>query len=199
MTRRDALKLLAMTPFAGALGCTGDELERASRLVDGLPAGPYEPRFFTPGEYRTAGILADLVIPPDEKSGGALDARVPEFMDFILNESNERRQSTFRGGLAWIDAEAQRRFTVDFADAAAEQQAAILDDIAWPDRAPADLADGVSFFNAFRDLTAAGFFSSEIGWRDLEYMGDPVPDWNGCPEPALQKLGVSYDLMRRVV
>ena len=58
------------------------------------------------------------------------------------------------------------------------------------------MADGVTFFNRFRDLTASGFYSSAIGWKDVQYIGNVArPSWNGCPEPALRKLGVSYDLM----
>ncbi|MEX1181641.1 MAG: GMC family oxidoreductase [Gemmatimonadota bacterium] len=69
---------------------------------------------------------------------------------------------------------------------------------AWPARADDSVQDGVSFFNSFRDMTAAGFFSSRMGYEDLGYIGNVwVDDWNGCPEPALRKLGVSYDLMRR--
>jgi hypothetical protein len=56
---------------------------------------------------------------------------------------------------------------------------------------------GVTFFNRARDMTAAGFFSSAMGWQDIGYIGNvAVPNWQGCPKPALDKLGVSYDLMR---
>jgi hypothetical protein len=55
------------------------------------------------------------------------------------------------------------------------------------------MAAGVGFFNRFRDLTASGFWSSEIGVKDLRYMGNVFnPNWDGCPPAALQKLGVTY-------
>ena len=55
------------------------------------------------------------------------------------------------------------------------------------------MADGVSFFNRFRDMTASGFWSSRVGVKDLKYEGNLfVPDWNGCPPAALKKLGVTY-------
>jgi hypothetical protein len=123
---------------------------------------------------------------------------VPEFIDFMLNESSESRQQSFRDGLAWLDAESTRRFQQPFADASDEQRRAILDDIAWPERASADLKEGVDFFSRARDMTAAGFFSSRIGYEDLEFRGNEfVAQWEGCPPAALDKLGVSYDLMEK--
>jgi hypothetical protein len=98
-----------------------------------------------------------------------------------------------RSGLAWLDAETQSRFSKSFSGATEAERHKILDDIAWPARAPRSLADGVIFFNKFRDLTATGFWSSRIGVRDLRYIGNKfVPVWNGCPPAALDKLGVSY-------
>ena len=198
MTRREALRVMALVPLAGSLGCTLQDIGRAALNVDELSGLPLEPRFFTPEEWRTVRVLADLVIPADDKSGGATDALVPEFMDFMLNESSESRQQTFRDGLAWLDTESGSRFDVAFADADDAQQRAILDDIAWPARAPAELDDAVSFFNSFRDMTAAGFFSSRIGYEDLEFRGNEfVTQWEGCPQEALDKLGVSYDIMEK--
>lgn len=198
MNRREALKLLAATPLFAALGCSSDEVSRAALAVEDLEGFPLEPQFFTPQEWRTVRILADLVIPADDKSGSATDAQAPEFMDFMLNEASETRQRTMRDGLAWLDAEATRRFDAPFAELQPAQQHAILDDIAWPDRADSAMQDGVRWFNGFRDLTAAGFFSSRIGYADLDYIGNTwETEWHGCPEPALRKLDVSYDLMGR--
>ena len=68
---------------------------------------------------------------------------------------------------------------------------AILDDIAWPRRARPETSQGVAFFNRFRDLVASGFWSSEMGIRDLQYIGNTaVPVWNGCPPEAVRKLGL---------
>ena len=99
-----------------------------------------------------------------------------------------------RGGLAWMDRESKRRYQRPFLQLAAAEQSAILDDIAWPARARPELGHGVSFFSRFRDMVASGFWSSQVGVRDLQYVGNvPVPVWNGCPPEALRKLGVSYD------
>lgn len=196
MNRREALRLMAATPLFAALGYTGDEISAAALAVDELGGPSLEPEFFTPEEWRTVRVLVDLVIPADDKSGSATDALVPEFMDFMLNEGSEGRQRTMREGLVWLDDEARRRHQSTFIELDTAQQHAILDDIAWPDRARDEMQEGVRWFNMFRDMTAAGFFSSSMGYDDLDYIGNTwQTEWNGCPEPALRKLDVSYDLM----
>lgn len=198
MSRREMLGIVATVPLAAALDTTPAAAGRALRatqqaLEERRQGRPYAPAFFKPHEWRTVRLLADLVIPRDERSGSATDAGVPEFIDFVMIDRPEL-QTRMRGGLGWLDNESRRRFGRAFAELTAERQAAILDDIAWPARARPELSHGVAFFNLFRDLTASGFFSSRIGVADLDYMGNVVvPVWQGCPEAALRKLGVRYD------
>ena len=202
MSRRDAVQLLAALPIAAFLSWPTAEQERVRRFVDGALKSAaegvaYAPKFFTAAEFRTARILADVLIPRDERSGNASDAGVPEFMDFMMID-RPGNQKWMRTGLAWLDAQSNIRFGKPFADATEPQREQILNDIAWPARAPAGMADGVSFFNRFRDLTSSGFWSSEMGVKDLQYKGNLfVPDWNGCPPAALNKLGVNYDKFDR--
>ena len=192
LNRRDALKLLGVLPLAPALfRWTGPEVTQAAARAAALPAAAgYAPRFFTAHEYATVRLLADMVIPADERSGSASQARVPEFMDFMMGDGPEVHRVAFRGGLAWLDAESRRRSGKAFVEAGARERAAILDDIAWPAKAPrgdARLREGVAFFSGFRDLAAAGFFSSEPGHRDLRWVGNlPVMDWTGCGARANQ-------------
>lgn len=194
MSRREAVQLLGVLPLASILKLSPADQERAQEFVDNaMEAGTaFKPKFFTAEEFRTARILADMIIPRDARSGSASDAGVPEFMDFMMMD-RPGQQTWMRSGLAWLDAEARTRSSKSFAEATVTQRENVLDDIAWPARAPQALAQGVSFFNRFRDLTASGFWSSRIGVRDLEYIGNKfVPVWNGCPPAALEKLGVSY-------
>jgi len=197
MNRREAVQLLAALPFAAALTFPTADHENAWRFVENaqrLAAEGIEfaPRFFTPAEFRIVGTLADMIIPRDERSGSATDALVPEFMDFMMMD-RPNNQKWMRPGLAWIDAQSMTRFGKSFADAGVPQREQILNDIAWPARAPATVSDGVSFFNRFRDLTSSGFWSSRIGVNDLHYIGSTFnPNWNGCPPEALAKLGVTY-------
>jgi hypothetical protein len=153
-------------------------------------------RFFTAEEYETVRVLADLIIPRDGRSGSATDAGVPGFIDFMMadQDTSPEASTAMRGGLAWLDAECDRRFGKRFAGCANKERTALLDDIAWPARARPGMSQGVAFFNSFRDLTAFGFWSSEMGVKDLRYQGNAfVPNWAGCPEAALRKIGVRYD------
>ncbi|MGH7476757.1 MAG: gluconate 2-dehydrogenase subunit 3 family protein [Longimicrobiales bacterium] len=199
MDRRTAAKLIALAPLAPALNWTRIEAEDAARLARSARASAvaggtaYDPQFFTAHEYATVRELADMILPRDERSGSATDAGVPEFMDFIMIDS-PGRQTAMRGGLAWLDDLCQERHGSRFIDCTLEQRGALLDQLAWPARAPAELSHGVAFFNSFRDLTATGFWSSKVGVEDLQYMGNrAVRSWDGCPPAALEKLGVSYD------
>jgi hypothetical protein len=192
LSRRDALGLLAVAPFIGTLPLSPAAAQRGSRFVRELLATPgqaYAPKFFTPHEWETVRVLVDLVIPKDDRSGSATDAGVPEFMDFILTEYPDE-QLWMRGGIGWLDIESRRRSGADFVAAPESQRTALLDDIAWPHKAPAGLHQGVTFFNQFRDLTASGFWSSQIGVADIQYQGNVFFDWQGCPPEQLAKLGV---------
>lgn len=199
MNRRDALTLLALAPAATAFTWTAPEAATASSRAaiaraEAAAAGKqYEPRFFTPHEWETVHVLVDMIIPRDERSGSATDAGVPEFMDFIMMDQPER-QTAMRGGLAWLDNECRKRFGKDFVSCDDAQRRTVLDDIAWPRRARPEMSHGVAFFNSFRDLTATGFWTTKMGMEDLQFMGNTyVPEWHGCPEPALRHLGVSYN------
>ena len=204
VARRDVLKLLAMAPVAAAtLGVEPAQWERAASAVANLQALPPSaaplstavPAFFTPHEWTTVRLLADYIIPRDARSGSATDAKVPEFIDFLLadKDASQTSKTSMRGGLAWLDNECRTRFAKTFVQATDAERRQVLDDIAWPKRARLEMSHGVAFFSRFRDLTASGFFSSAMGWKDVQYQGNvALPEWNGCPPEALAKLGVSY-------
>lgn len=198
VSRREALGMIGIALGAAALGVTPAAAESASRAArsaidDAVASGTaFAPKFFTAHEWKTVRVLADLVIPRDARSGSATDAGVPEFMDFIMIDK-PAAQTRMRGGLHWLDAQMEHRFGKPFADCTLAQQTALLDDIAWPRKAKAELSHGAAFFSNFRDLTASGFWTSKMGIADLKYMGNAVVhEWKGCPPEALAKLGVHY-------
>jgi gluconate 2-dehydrogenase gamma chain len=190
VTRREALAALALLP----IGAFDRSLlaERARHYFSRPLAPPATPRFFTPHEWRTVRMLADYVIPRDERSGSATEAGVPEFMDFIMLD-RPALQTPMRGGLHWLDTYCHSTFGAAFVDCAPADRAHALDAIAWPQRARSEMSQGVAFFTTFRDLTASGFWSSPMGVADLRYLGNTVEhEWTGCPQATLDKLGVSY-------
>ena len=203
MDRRDAVKALALLPFGLSWDLTAPQIERASRvfeLAQTPKAAPYVPKFFDKHEWQTVRMLVDYIIPKDERSGSATDAKVPEYMDWLMNdkEASLNSKTSMRGGLAWLDLECSERFGKNFVTSTDAQRRQVLDDIAWPKKAKPELAHGVTFFNRFRDLTASGFFSSQMGYKDVNFVGNVFnPTWNGCPTAAMAKLGVSQDMMKK--
>lgn len=213
--RRSALRLIGAAPLAVGFGLTAADARlahaHAEKAVTAAAKGQlYKPGFFTPHEWQTVRLLVDLILPRDERSGSATDAGVPEFMDFLMTDpalderSRESRQTSMRGGLAWIDAECRRRFGQDLVSCSSEQQGTLLDEIAWSRgdedddearREPREqqvvrLRHGPAFFNSFRDLTASGFWSSRMGVEDLGYLGNAPTVWEGPPPEVLGKLGL---------
>ena len=198
MNRREALTVIALAPFAaGAASSPVQVVQVAPAPPEPAQARPQQRKFFTEHEYALAVVLADLILPADERSGSASSAGTVDFIDFMLADeaTSETARVQVRGGLAWMNLESRRRYQRPFLEVAAAEKTAILDDIAWPARARPEFSHGTAFFSRFRDMVASGFWSSQVGVRDLQYLGNvPVPVWNGCPPEALRKLGVSYDV-----
>jgi gluconate 2-dehydrogenase subunit 3-like protein len=199
INRRSLLKLISSAPAAAALVWTeadvraAGEQAQAARATAQKTRVAFKPKFFTAHEWATVGVLVDLIIPKDERSGSATDAGVPEFLDFMMVDQ-PNRQTAMRGGLAWLDHECTRRVDKPFLDCAAADRAAVLDDIAWPQKAKPEMQHGVNFFNSFRDLTASGFWTTKMGMKDLQYTGNTVvPEWKGCPDEAVKKLGLPLE------
>lgn len=147
--------------------------------------------FFTPHEMATITILADIIIPKDEVSGSASEAGVPDFIEFIVKDMPANK-TPMRGGLRWLDLESSKRFQKAFKDCSSQQQIAIVDDIAYPEKAKPEMKQGVAFFNLMRNLTATGFYTSEIGVKDVGYVGNRPNQWNGVPDDVLKQYGLAY-------
>jgi gluconate 2-dehydrogenase gamma chain len=201
ITRREALKLFTSAPAAAAVALSWTPLE-AARAHERMQTAarqsaarntPFEPAFFTAHEYATVVVLVDLIIPKDERSGSATEAGVPAFMDFMMSDQ-PKRQIAMRGGLALIDHLCEERFdNTPFVDCTDAERRQVLDDIAFTGKVKPEHVHASAFFASFRDLTASGFWTTRMGIDDLGYRGNTfVGRWNGCPDAALTKLGVSY-------
>lgn len=210
MKRRESLKAIGLASLSTALlldGCSPDAA-KAPQAAEVLPASApameagrqefevardkelHAATFFTPHEMATITVLTDIIIPRDEKSGSASDAKVPEFIEFIVKDIPEH-QVPLRGGLRWLDVQCLKRFAHPFVECAPAQQVAMVTKIAYPKRAPADMHQGVMFFNRLRDLTASGFFTSKIGMADIGYVGNAPNRWTGVPADVLQQYGLN--------
>jgi hypothetical protein len=147
--------------------------------------------FFTPHEMKTITILGDIIIPKDDVSGSASDAGVPDFIEFIVKDKPEH-QVPMRGGLRWLDMQCLKRYEKPFESCSSQQQMEIVDEIAWPKKAKPEMKQGVQFFNLMRNLTATGFYTSEIGGKDVGYVGNTPNQWNGVPDDVLKQYNLAY-------
>ena len=190
VSRRDVLRALA----AGAIGGSvlrvipAKAAEYAHQMVHkektAAPAGKYTAKFFNAHEYETLKSLCDTIIPKDEKSGGAVEAGAPEFIDLLTSE-NEKFQVELGGGLMWLESRCVDQYGKVYLDCAAEQQKEMLDLIAYRKNVKKDasLSQGVVFFAFLRDMTCDGFYTSKIGIEDLQYKGNVTrSEWPGCPD-----------------
>jgi hypothetical protein len=206
MNRRDSLKALGLTTISTVAlleACkpgttTPEEVAETNpvALVDGRQ--PFEvahdkkinaEKYFTAHEMATITLLADIIIPKDEKSGSASDAEVPAFIEFIVKDIPDHKLP-MRGGLRWLDMQCLKNYGKTFVDCSQSQQLEMVTAIAYPAKAKPEMMQGVAFFNRMRDLTASGFFTSKIGLADIGYMGNSPGKWTGVPEDVLKQYGM---------
>jgi len=207
MDRREYLKLMVAgsvgTGFLMTTSCTKEDRELSEKIISDNSYGRtqeellhdnalQEAVFFTEHERKTIAVLCDWIIPADEVSGSATDAGVPDFIEFMMKDIPSMQVPT-RGGLMWLDNQSRQRYDSNFIDCSRTDQQDLLDQIAYPDEASEEMQYGVRFFNRIRDLTATGFFTSEMGIQDLDYQGNRTTVWDGVPSHVLEKHGMSYD------
>lgn len=186
-----AAELLHLDPYAEdakkkdphfeQFGRTEYEKDRDAKL--------FAEQFFTKHELLTIGVLADIILPHDERSGSATDAGVPDFIEFMAKDQPSF-QTPLRGGIAWLDNQSNKRFGKLFAELSHDQQIAIVEDIAYPERKVPGMSQGVAFFSLMRNLTASGFWSSKMGIEDIGYQGNIPNMWDGPPKEVLEKYGL---------
>jgi gluconate 2-dehydrogenase gamma chain len=189
ISRRDLLRNLTVGVAGGSVlqVIPAEAAALAHQLVHrekaAAPAGKYAPKYFSPKQYETLSALCDTIIPKDEKSGGAVEAGAPEFIDLLASE-NDEYQLALGGGLMWLDNYCADQYGSTFLESKPAQKKEVLDRIAYKKNAKADpaLSQGVAFFAALRDMTCDGFYTSKIGIEDLEYIGNvAIAEFRGCP------------------
>lgn len=189
ISRRDLLKNLSVGVAGGSVlqMIPAEAAAMAHQMVHQAkasnPVGSYLPKYFTPRQYQTLVILCDTIIPKDEKSGGAVEAGAPEFIDLLTSE-NEEYQLQIGGGLMWLDSFCADHYLSTFLECTPAQKKEVLDLIAYRKNAKADpgLRQGVFFFARLRAMTCDGFYTSKIGIADLEYIGNTaLAEFPGCP------------------
>lgn len=205
MDRRKSLKTIAFTTItAGVIAdaCkTGKKQVATTESVSTIDRMPEEKahedeiknegKFFTPEEFATIAVLADIIIPKDEVSGNASDAKVADFIEYIVKDEPDF-QTPLRGGLRWLDMHCLNNYQKAFKDCSPQQQIEIVNAIAYPSKAKPEMSYGVTFFNLMRNLTATGFYSTQMGWNDIGYVGNRPNQWNGVPDEVLKQYNLAY-------
>jgi len=205
MKRRDSLKLIATGALAGTALLTGCKTDDKKKLAEVPPKFNLDrtkeeaardeklmsDKYFDAHEMATIAVLADIIIPKDEVSGSATDAKVPDFIQFIVNDMPQH-QLPMRGGLKWLDMYCLNTWQKPFVDCSDTQKMDIVNKIAYPDKAAPNMKAGVKFFNLMRNLTATGFYTSEIGVKDVGYIGNQPNQWKGVPDDVLRQYNLAY-------
>lgn len=146
----------------------------------------YQPQFFTPSEYAMIERLTDIIIPADG-TPGAKEAGVAEFIDVMIF-SDPEQQYAFRMGLAWLNSHSERTLKKKFVELTPEQQTSILEPLGFSQKARPGEEDGRTFFALMREYTVTGFYTSEIGFKELDnpalkfYSESPECPHKGDPE-----------------
>jgi hypothetical protein len=203
MKRRDSLKYMLVGTIAGATVTSTTscktEIDDAKGVVKDNTKNLYGR---TPSEiehddkvnletYFNEHEMLTIATP---SAGSATEAKVPDFIEFIVKDLPGNKLP-FRGGLMWLDTEANQRFEKRFIDCTPEQEIEIIDDIAYPDPdgEKPEMAPGIKFFNQIRNLTMTGYYTTKMGFEDLGVTSNFANVWDGVPEEVLANHDVDYD------
>jgi Gluconate 2-dehydrogenase subunit 3 len=191
--RRDLLKALSVVPAAFIpVGATVAAGKTVAVGETAQAAAACQRKAFNDHQWETIKVLSNLIIPADERSSSASQAGVPAFIDDWLDFRGGKIKTEILGGLTWLDIECNRLFGHDFVACDASKQKQVLDRIAYPDKAASQDRNYAAFFTRLRDLVASGFFSSEMGVKDLPYLGNaPANEFPGCPPEVLSAINAN--------
>jgi len=180
VSRRTALKAFGTgIGTVAALPWLSDEGLLAFARIQESDAPP-QPKVFSPSQFATLELLVDAIIPTDDRSPGAKQARVADYIDLLVSEGDRRLSLEWLGGLAALDGEAAARFRAPFAKLTAAQVDAILQTISRNEKSPQTPLE--AFFVMTKQATIRGYYTSKIGIHDeLHYKGNVfLKEFVGC-------------------
>jgi hypothetical protein len=183
LSRRAALKALGASVGAVAVWpFISDDAAEAFALIQKTRAAP-KLAFLTPAQYATVDAVAETIIPADDHSPGARAARVADYIDLLLAESDQATQQSWAAGLVALDEVSQQRFHAPYAKLAPAQATELLTDLSRNELAPRTPLE--QFFKATKDAAIRGYYTSEIGiHKELEYKGNQIlAEFVGCTHP----------------
>jgi hypothetical protein len=181
----------AKVPDADVKGGYG----RDPKLVKTYKPGEVWPLTMNDAQKKAATALADTVLPADQYGPAASEVGVVEMIDEWVSAPYPQQKDdrpVVLEGLAWLDAESNKRFQTTFADLPDEHRRAICDDIAFASKAGKDFRKPAEFFARFRSLCAGAYYATPAGWKAIGYVGNvPLEKFEGPPPEVLERLGLS--------
>jgi hypothetical protein len=170
--RREILRILTMA--AGAASFPGFSkwsfaCGHISNALARIKPAVYQPLFFTAPEYAMIERLTDIIIPTDN-TPGAREAGVSEFIDLMVSR-DPNLQRDFRTGLSWLSTHSRNNLGKTFLSLNSDQQNTLLEPLAYKKKFHTGEERGRKFFNRVREYTVMGFYTSEIGLKELDYPG----------------------------
>ena len=170
--RREILRILAIA--AGAASFPGFSrwsfaCGHVGAAVNQIKPATYQPLFFSASEYATVEVLADLIIPADD-TPGAREAGVSEFIDLMVSR-DDALQPRFRNGLSWLDGHSKAATGDAFVKLSPSQRTSLLESLAHKTKFRPGEEHGREFFALIREYTVMGFYTSEVGLKELDYPG----------------------------
>jgi gluconate 2-dehydrogenase gamma chain len=183
VSRRELLQSVALSVTLGGPRAAAQHVHTVA-AEERASTGVYKAKALNPHEYRALEKLADLIIPADEKSPGAVASGACEFIDLLASQ-NSRLLEIYTGGIAWLDQIMRRRYSADFVNAMPSQQTALLDLIAYRRNESPDLGPGIEFFDWARRMVVDAYYTSPAGIKALGYMGNTSVAKFEVPKEAL--------------
>jgi hypothetical protein len=129
----------------------------------------YQPLFFTAPEYATIERLTDIILPTDD-TPGAREVGASEFIDLMVSRDPNLQQD-FRTGLSWLNSHSQSNSGKAFLSLSPDQQLTLLESLAYKKKFRPGEERGRNFFGLIREYTVMGFYTSEIGLKELDFPG----------------------------
>lgn len=177
MNRRDAIQRTALVL---GYAVSTPVLMGILKGCKSAPELTYTPVFLTPEQAALVSEAAEIIIPKTD-TPGAKDVGVPNFIDMVVKDCFKKEdQDSFIKGLTEFDEEAKAAYGDSFASCKPEQQFELVKK--HHDAAVEGLKNGGErpFILRLKELTVAGFFTSEPGATQvLQYS--PVPgSYHGC-------------------
>lgn len=210
LSRREVIKWLVAASAAGVASEVPAfaQSARLPRSAQRYGTDPHVNQSYSPGDFwpltmtaqqrETTAVLADFILPADDFGPAASTLRVPDFIDEWISAPYPQQESdcpVIVKGLAWIEAEARRRFAKGSAALDAKQAQALCDDIAWLPDAQPEFRKPAEFFDRFRNIAAGAYFGTREGWQAIGYVGNtPLAVFPGPPPEVLEKLGLEQTI-----